>query len=286
MEAAPYMQDSESPLFVNTPAETCTNGTNGTNATLCISNIEYLPWPWFMAELYLSYPYGAVQFYPFVVVLGILFVTYYLDVWNVYRQNRNRGWTNRRVSTSGSGFRQLLKDFTTHLRDKSVVGSAITQSLLLVISFWGVSVLVYLGVISIIPTQVLQSSLVVTALLMIFLAVAGLVILRPNVEAGRAKGPLDYLLLVALLGTLCDLVVNVIVCGLGLQSRYWYGPVVGIFEQTLWMFQSVLQVALIRIALQKEGRYAANRCCGSTPLKQVLDTLTVLNFGMLQKATN
>ena len=86
----------------------------------------------FWAESYFPFEgiFGTIEFNPFVTVLGLLFVAYYFDVWKTYRQNSNRGWRSRTVSASGSGFHQLLRLFTDHLRDEAMLARTIALSLL------------------------------------------------------------------------------------------------------------------------------------------------------------
>jgi hypothetical protein len=107
------------------------------------------------------------------------------------------------------------------------------------------------------------------ALLMTLLVGAGLIIIRDRVVVERALGPFHVLLLMGLLGVLCDIFYSV----LGMSFR-------GIMEQILWIVQSVLQAVLITLALQREGRHSRS-CCGVSPLAHVLDTLIVLNVGTL-----
>ena len=292
VEAQTYMQDDvnllQSYSYPNSSDLYCKNATGAELFVVVCPNDDF--WPWLLG--YAMYPYGTVQFFPLAIVLSLLFVVLYLDVWNTYRQNKNisTGLTNRIVSTSG--FQQLLKLFTDHLRDKALLPSTFVQSVLFS-GYVVAAVFTYIfpatfpfsfatGSNPMEELEIVQIYCLVMALLMILLAVAGLVILREHVVVGRALGPFDVLLLISVLGVLCDKIVNVFVFGLGLHSQESHRSVIGIVEQSLWMFQAVLQVVLILFALRREGRYA-RPCCGTTRLTQVLDTLTVLNFGTLQK---
>ena len=291
VEAQTYMQDDVNLLqsyYPNSSDLYCKNATGAELFVLICPDTNFSNWQ----VGYAVYPYGTVQFFPLAIVVGLLFVVLYLDVWNTYRQNKNisTGLTNRIFSTSG--FQQLLKLFTDHLRDKALLPSTFVQSVL----YSGY--VVAAAVTYVFPArfpfsfatgsnpmeelEIVQIYCLVMALLMILLTVAGLVILREHVVVGRALGLFDVLLLISVLGVLCDKIVNVFVFGLGLHSQESHRSVIGIVEQSLWMFQAVLQVVLILFALRREGRYA-RPCCGTTRLTQVLDTLTVLNFGTLQK---
>jgi ribosomal protein L31 len=221
-----------------------------------------------------SHPYynGVVQLFPLVVVLGLLFVAHYFDLWNTYKQNRNISveQTNQPVSTSS--FQQFLSLSINHLRERTLLPSTFVQAILFA-GYLSVTVFVYAD--DSLPNEsnsgllkMVQLYCFAMALLMTLLVGAGLIIIHDRVVVERALGPFHVLLLMGLLGVLCDIFYSV----LGMSFR-------GIMEQILWIVQSVLQAVLITLALQREGRHSRS-CCGVSPLAHVLDTLIVLNVGV------
>jgi hypothetical protein len=221
-----------------------------------------------------SHPYynGVVQLFPLAVVLGLLFVAHYFDLWYTYEQNRNISveQTNQPVSTSS--FQQFLSLSINHLRERTLLPSTFVQAILFAVYLY-VIVFVYTDENSSNENnsdlEMVQLYCFAMALLMTLLVGAGLIIMRDRVVVGRALGPFHVLLLMGLLGVLCDIFHSV----LGMSFF-------GLMEQILWIVQSVLQAVLITLALQREGRHSRS-CCGVSPLAHVLDTLIVLNVGTL-----
>jgi hypothetical protein len=253
---------------------------NATGAEVVVPTCPSADW----VLSYSGYPLGVVQFFPLAVVLGLLFVTHYLDLWNTYRQYRNIATRLMNRTDFTFGFQQF-KRFIHRLRDRALLPSTIVQSIL----FAGCVVVA--GITYLFPTnsfltgsdtseelEIVQSYLLVMALLMILLAGAGLMTIRERAVVTKRLGPFDILLLISFLGVLCDKIANILVFNLGLHSQMSSRSIIGIAEESLWMFQSVIQLVLIISALRREGRHA-HPCCGTTPLSHALDTLIVLNFG-------
>jgi hypothetical protein len=222
---------------------------------------------------------GTTAFNPVGTGLGLLFVAYYIDMWKTYKGNRSSGRRRPSVNRfSGIGFYQLRRLFTNYIRDRSGILLVMIAQSILFVSYVGSAVeSISYSAFSLFSMYFPRSYSLAIAFLMICLVAIALAILRKHVVVERSVGPLQILLLFTLPGELCDKIFKVV-----LYSSHTLSPSLSLelVEQILLMIQSMFQVYLILYALKREGRHG-RICCGTTPLSHVLDTLTVLNLGML-----
>ena len=214
-----------------------------------------------------------------VVLLFLMFVSFYLDVWTTAQTDPNSRLMNSRRL-------EIESDDAENVTERLQIVSneiAVATSFVVVLGIAGSSVVGYLDLISIRDLLFIQLSRLLVALIATFLAVSGLVIVRQNLKIDRIFGYMEILLLTVFVGALLDKTVNIIVCSFSLynSSTVQAESVIGIIEQLTLLIQAVLQTTFIIIASQREGRFA-NGCCGLARVPNVTYLLAVLNWGMSQ----
>lgn len=203
-----------------------------------------------------------------VVVLVAVFVTFYVDVRFTFQDNLKPNQIKANES----------RDYTERsevVSDDIAVATSVVVSLCIV----SCTVVGYMDDFLLSHIMEIQVFCLAVAVIIIFLSISGIVIARQSVELEWRIGPLEVVLLVALVGVLCSKSVNIAVCLFGLytNSKAHIELYVGIVQQLALLIQPIIQTALSFIALHRAGKFT-NGCCGLAKVSYVAYSLAVLKW--------
>ena len=218
--------------------------------------------------------------YSTVPVIGLVFVAFFLELWNTAQTTpSSRSLHGHRLNIPSDNAEIVTARLKVVPKDNIVIGT--TFVVLLVLA--GCIAVGYLELISVHYLLFIQLPRLIMALVMTFLAISCLVLIRQNLKIERKLGYMEILIMIALLGSLCDKTSNIVVCVLSLYegSTVHTESVIGLIEQLSLIIQSILQTFMIVLALQREGRFSIG-CCGLARVSNVTYSLAILNLGMSQ----